>query len=161
VLLPGLYCVVAHVVSPRSMSKGGVVTLVVTVGLGCLPHIWDFGQCTRQCKLRFGRGILSRQAISGSWLRFAGNGVAGVCECSGPGVASGARLQRLYEPTPAGYPHIDRDSTVCGADGNQYESKSAAAMEGVEVINCGPCGACSNTHDVTRFHVLRQNVSKV
>ena len=143
------------------MSKGGVLTVVVTVGLGCLPHIWDFGQCTRQCKLRFGRGILSRQAISGSWLRFAGNGVAGVCECSGPGVASGARLQRLYEPTPAGYPHIDRDSTVCGADGNQYESKSAAAMEGVEVINCGPCGACSNTRDVTRFHVLRQNVSKV
>ena len=69
---------------------------------------------------------------------------------------------RLFEDVERGYPYVWRDPRVCGTDGRVHASKGAARSAGATPLHCGPdCGACSSAHDVSRYHEIGPDVSKV
>ena len=49
----------------------------------------------------------------------------------------------------------------CGYDHIHYNSISEAHNNGTKIIGCGPCGACSNTHDVHIYWQTKNNLTKV
>ena len=50
---------------------------------------------------------------------------------------------------------------VCGYDGIHYNSSEEAHLNGTNVINCGPCGSCSNIYDVKLYWITKDNLTEV
>lgn len=73
------------------------------------------------------------------------------CTCeSQNGTILARGLPRLYAEFPPGYPYLNKDPRVCGSNRIEYE-KASVVPAGVKITNCGPCGSCSNRHDVSIY----------
>ena len=49
----------------------------------------------------------------------------------------------------------------CGYDHIHYETIEEAHRNNTKILGCGPCGACSNEHDVHIYWQTRNNLTKV
>jgi hypothetical protein len=70
-------------------------------------------------------------------------------------------FQRLSSPFGVG-PIVDvpdNDTSVCGFDHVTYESADAAHSNGTGIMHCGPCGACSNQHDIDIYNNTRNTLT--
>ncbi|KAG2494524.1 hypothetical protein HYH03_007291 [Edaphochlamys debaryana] len=74
-------------------------------------------------------------------------------EASALGAGAGAPL--TDEGLAPGY----RDPRVCGVDGTTYASADEAKAAGTQVLNCGPCGECSNQQDLDLYLRTRTNLT--
>jgi hypothetical protein len=141
-----------------------------SVYFGSLPYLFDFGQCERACKVRFGGSNNyhvkdTKRKITGFWTLTDRLGKVDRCYCEeikDTGAVQLGDIPRLNQPEEEGFPYIWRDSSVCGKDGKVYKSASEARKARTNVLHCGPhCGDCSTVQDVKRYHEIGKDVSKV
>lgn len=136
---------------------------LVAAGIVACFALWiamdDYGQCERSCRVHHG---------TSGWLDSAVTGVrSGMImgdECTCSEAESGkvlGNVPRLFAAEPAGFPYIETGKAgVCGEDRNHYLTAEAASDAGVKIVNCGPCGACSNLQDVGTYHNMSQSLTK-
>jgi len=136
------------------------IAYVVFVVLVALPF-WDWGQCTRKCRLdHLGPASMDDASVTGRrawpWEWDLNSDKDEHCMCfsssSSPSNSTWTltklpAVPRIYESLPPGFPYPSSDKRVCGMDGRQFTNAAAAAKAGVKVVNCGPCGSCSTVHD--------------
>ena len=60
--------------------------------------------------------------------------------------------QAYSPPTPPG-------DIVCGANGFSYSSQEAACKDGTYALHAGPCGACSNPHDIYVLNITKNTLT--
>eukprot|EP00475_Leptophrys_vorax_P018388 TRINITY_DN2513_c0_g1_i1.p1 TRINITY_DN2513_c0_g1~~TRINITY_DN2513_c0_g1_i1.p1 ORF type:complete len:222 (+),score=43.12 TRINITY_DN2513_c0_g1_i1:117-782(+) len=56
-------------------------------------------------------------------------------------------------------PDPTNESQVCGYDHITYPSADDAHANNTGVMHCGPCGACSNHHDIQIYNVTRNTLT--
>ncbi|CAE8733734.1 unnamed protein product [Polarella glacialis] len=63
----------------------------------------------------------------------------------------GGRLERDAVDSAPDTDELYRSKEVCGASGQTHVSLLLARAAGDEVVNCGACGACSTSHDISVY----------
>ena len=53
------------------------------------------------------------------------------------------------------------ESGFCGFNHVTYATIEEAHYKGGGVMHCGPCGACSNFHDIDLYRVTKENLTKI
>ena len=55
----------------------------------------------------------------------------------------------------------DSEDGYCGYDHNHYSTIKEAHLNKTKILTCGPCGACSNLHDIHIYWQTKNNLTKV
>ena len=61
------------------------------------------------------------------------------------------------------------DDTICGNDGKTYQSPVIFSKQNTDtnnnnnpqILQCGPCGKCSNMHDITKYHETKHTLTTI
>ena len=152
--------------SSNQVMLFGAISVAWAATFGAFPFVYDVGQCDRACNLKF-RGHMfpldrGESMVKGYRIGIFGDNKTSIekCACYDAAKHELGIVDRLYSPVEVGYPYIWRDERVCGTDGVIYTNAETARANGVKVANCGPCGRCSNAHDIGRFRSLGDGLIK-
>lgn len=91
--------------------RGSVAVAVFAGYIWLAPLIFDYGQCQRVCRIKYGSGMFD-QNVLGAWQV----GQREMCRCTNS--VSGIELgttARLYQPMPFGYPYINEPPVLSTA----------------------------------------------
>ena len=120
----------------RLLSTALLVLALLGTWLG--PQGLEYGQCARACRTEgFQDGQLSDGWLFGDW-----------CECSPGSVA----VSRYHPSENWTWPYTT--AQVCASDGAEYPNAAEAQRAGVEVLNCGLCGKCSDEAAIAQYQAL-------
>ena len=131
-----------------------------TILIGCMAIYlyfgFDSGQCNRKCRVKHGTGWNDGRYYGRLSLSLSS------CTCyDQDDVRISTDVPRFFEREPAGYPYIESGNAgVCGEDMVFYKTAEEATKRNVSIVNCGSCGACSNTRDVGTYHKMSNTLTK-
>lgn len=125
------------------MKLNTLYLLVALLGFGALQthdvaQARDFNQCKRHCIQLFGPNSQGQRINRNQ------------CQCTDDQNQNLGIIPRKFDPAPpapaAGF---------CAIDGQTYTTFQEATQNGNTVLHAGPCGACSNSHDVELYRTTR------